>query len=122
MNNIIQNIYTKLLHNKDGNVADYIPQLSRVNPDQCGVSICSIDGQRYDIGDTHTNFSIQSCCKTINYGIILEDLGEDVVHSYIGREPSGQSFNELTLNKNSKPNNVVRIFFIIEKLTKSEKK
>lgn len=101
----IDDIYNKILPLQGGKVADYIPQLSRVNPDQCGVSICSIDGQRYDIGDTHTNFSIQSCCKTINYGIILEDLGEDVVHSYIGREPSGQSFNELTLNKKGLPHN-----------------
>ena len=35
----------------------------------------------------------------------MEDLGEDEVHKYVGREPSGQAFNELTLNKDGKPHN-----------------
>ena len=43
--------------------------------------------------------------KPINYGIALEELGEENVHKYVGREPSGQAFNELTLNKDGKPHN-----------------
>ena len=84
---------------------DYIPQLKRVNPDQYGISICTIDGQRYNIGDTKVDFSVQSCCKPINYGIALEELSEETYHSYVGREPSGQSFNELALNKKGLPHN-----------------
>ena len=29
----------------------------------------------------------------------MENLTEEYVHKYVGREPSGQSFNELLLNK-----------------------
>jgi len=101
----IQTIYESTKEDNTGNVASYIPQLKRVNPDQYGISVCTIDGQRYNIGDTKVDFTVQSCCKPINYGIALEELGEDNVHKFVGREPSGQAFNELTLNKDGKPHN-----------------
>ena len=103
--NLIDEIYKETLPCIDGKNADYIPQLSRVNSDQYGISICSIDGQRYNIGNTTEEYTVQSCCKPINYGIALEELGEEKVHQYVGREPSGQAFNELTLNKDGKPHN-----------------
>ena len=103
--NNIKSIYETTIKCKDGNNADYIPQLARVNSEQYGISVCTIDGQRYNIGDTKIDFSVQSCCKPINYGIALEDLDEDYVHTYVGREPSGQAFNELLLNKQGKPHN-----------------
>ena len=101
----IKTIYESTKEENHGNVASYIPQLKRVNPDQYGISVCTIDGQRYNIGDTKVDFTVQSCCKPINYGIALEELGEEKVHQYVGREPSGQAFNELTLNKDGKPHN-----------------
>ena len=101
----IEDIWQKTKQIKGGHVADYIPQLARVNPNQYGVSICTIDGQRYSTGDTKIDFSIQSCCKPINYGIVLNDIGSENVHKFVGREPSGQAFNELLLNKEGKPHN-----------------
>ena len=101
----MENIYEETKKDNKGNVASYIPQLKRVNPEQYGLSICTIDGQRYNIGDSNVDFTVQSCCKPINYGIALEELGEEYVHKYVGREPSGQAFNELTLNKDGKPHN-----------------
>lgn len=89
----------------DGKVAHYIPQLARVAPDQYAVSLCTIDGQRFSLGDYQTDFCIQSCCKPINYCLALEENGEDGVHKHVGREPSGRGFNELTLNHEGKPHN-----------------
>jgi glutaminase len=91
--------------NKAGNVADYIPQLARVNPEQFAISICTVDGQRYSIGNSDVNFCLQSSCKPINYCMALEELGEQKVHTHVGREPSGQSFNELALNTKGLPHN-----------------
>ncbi len=88
-----------------GKVADYIPQLARVNPELFAVSLCTIDGQRHGIGDVGEGFSVQSCCKPITYCAALEEHGEEVVHAVVGREPSGRGFNELTLNKDNKPHN-----------------
>ena len=101
----IKNIYEKIKLIKDGNVADYIPQLARVDPNKLGISITTIDGQQYSIGDIKEYFCVQSCCKPINYAMALEEHGMDKVHHYVGREPSGRSFNELALNKYGKPHN-----------------
>ncbi len=101
----IQDIFLDTQRNKGGKVADYIPQLARVDPEQFAISICTVDGQRYSIGDSNTNFCLQSSCKPINYCMALEELGEEKVHTHVGREPSGQSFNELALNLKGLPHN-----------------
>lgn len=51
--------------------ADYIPSLSSVH-DAWGVAICTVDGQMISLGEHDTPFSIQSCCKPINYCQALE--------------------------------------------------
>jgi glutaminase len=101
----IGQIYTETRKNQTGKVADYIPQLGRVAPDQYGVALCTIDGQRYSVGDTKVDFSIQSTTKPINYCLALEEHGEDLVHKHVGREPSGRGFNDLTLDSHGRPHN-----------------
>ncbi|KAK6632317.1 hypothetical protein RUM44_007358 [Polyplax serrata] len=86
-------------------VASYIPQLVRMSPESWGISVCTIDGQRYSVGDVSTPFTIQSCSKPLTYAIALENLGEEVVHKYVGQEPSGRNFNELVLDSNMQPHN-----------------
>ncbi len=103
--NEINRIYSTTKKNKAGNVASYIPQLGRVNPEYFGVSVCTIDGQRYSAGDSNVNFCIQSITKPINYCLILEEHGEEKVHKHIGREPSGIGFNGLVLNNKQLPHN-----------------
>ncbi|XP_039955312.1 glutaminase liver isoform, mitochondrial isoform X4 [Bactrocera tryoni] len=101
----VEDIYWKCKTNADGAVANYIPQLARYSSDSWGVSICTIDGQRYSIGDVDIPFTLQSCSKPLTYAIALEKLGPKVVHSYVGQEPSGRNFNELVLDHNNKPHN-----------------
>lgn len=72
-----------------------------MNPEYWGVSVCTIDGQRFSIGDTSIPFTLQSCSKPLTYAIALERLGQEVVHQYVGQEPSGRNFNELVLDYNS---------------------
>ncbi|XP_042868705.1 glutaminase kidney isoform, mitochondrial-like [Penaeus japonicus] len=81
-------------------VASYIPQLTRFSPDHWGVSVCTIDGQRYSIGDTDIHFTMQSCSKPVTYAIALNELGNETVHKYVGTEPSGRMFNAIVLDYN----------------------
>lgn len=51
--------------------------------------------------------------KPLTYAIALNELGSEVVHQYVGQEPSGRMFNELILDYNSKSrhSSSYRIFF-----------
>ncbi|PRP97385.1 Glutaminase [Enhygromyxa salina] len=98
-------LYERSLARRDGELASYIPQLARVNPERFGVAICTADGQMFSIGDADIEFSLQSCAKPIIYSLALEEHGAEHVHRYIGREPSGRGFNELSLDSDGKPHN-----------------
>ncbi|WP_371500921.1 glutaminase A [Kitasatospora sp. NBC_00374] len=98
-------IHEELVSDRRGAVADYIPQLKRVPPDQFAVAVCTVDGQRFSIGDAGVGFCVQSVCKPINYALTLEEHGAEVVHRHVGREPSGRGFNELSVNGDGLPHN-----------------
>ncbi|XP_061174217.1 glutaminase kidney isoform, mitochondrial-like isoform X1 [Saccostrea echinata] len=104
----IDKIYRNCRNNTNGTVASYIPQLARYSPDFWGVSICTVDGQRYSNGDTSIPFSIQSCSKPLTY-CMVQSTGSDEnierIHKYVGHEPSGRSFNEISLDYQNKPHN-----------------
>ncbi|XP_047529386.1 uncharacterized protein LOC125065661 isoform X2 [Vanessa atalanta] len=101
----IEEMYWSAKSNTDGKVASYIPQLARASSENWAVSVCTIDGQRFSIGDVNVPFTLQSCSKPLTYAMALETLGPDVVHKYVGTEPSGRNFNELVLDYNMKPHN-----------------
>jgi len=101
----IQSFYDEVRLNCGGAVASYIPQIAKADPEHFGVSICTVDGQQMHLGDCNIDFSVQSCCKIVNYCIALEEHGGDVVHKYVGKEPSGQQFNAITLDKLCRPHN-----------------
>lgn len=101
----IEMLYLTIKNNNLGKVAEYIPQLALVNPEYFGISICTIDGQILEIGDTTVNFTAQSCSKPVTYCIAVEDNSEQYVHNFVGREPSGRNFNELCLNHENLPHN-----------------
>jgi glutaminase len=101
----IGRLFEQTIENRRGEVADYIPQLGRVDPELYSVSLTTVDGQRLSLGDALTPFCTQSSTKPVHYCLALEEHGEDFVHSRIGCEPSGQSFNELTLDADGRPHN-----------------
>lgn len=77
-----------------GTVADYIPQLARVDPGQFALCLTLADGTRINGGDSAVRFSIQSVSKVFTLALALGRDGEQV-WSRVGREPSGDPFNSI---------------------------
>uniref|UniRef100_A0A667ZTJ0 glutaminase n=1 Tax=Myripristis murdjan TaxID=586833 RepID=A0A667ZTJ0_9TELE len=95
----INEIFNTVQKQTDGQVADYIPHLSKFSPELWGVSLCTVDGQRHSIGDTKQPFCLQSCVKPLEYAIAVHEAGTEKVHRYVGMEPSGLKFNKLSLDE-----------------------
>ncbi|RAU19124.1 glutaminase [Nitrincola tibetensis] len=89
-----------------GKVADYIPQLAHVDPNQFGIAVCTPEGQMYSAGQADTLFSIQSISKVFTLTIALGKLG-DGIWTHVGREPSGDPFNSIVQleHESGKPRN-----------------
>lgn len=81
-----------------GVVADYIPELAAVDPTPLAVALCTPDGVVYAGGDCDHTFSIQSMSKPFAYALAMEEHGIDYVLSYVGVEPSGDPFNDISLD------------------------
>ena len=101
----IGEIYDKCNDNRSGKIASYIPQLSRHSPDTWALSLCTVHGQRFSLGDVNSYFTLQSCSKPFTYAYCLNELGPEIVHKYVSYEPSGKNFNEICLDHKSKPHN-----------------
>ncbi len=98
-------IYDLVKESRGGKLPTYIPQLERVDPEKFAVSVCTIDGQRFSVGEADDSYCVQSCSKPMVYCLAMEEMGEENLHQYVGREPSGKTFNELTLNAWGLPHN-----------------
>ena len=90
-------IARRLSHVTSGEVASYIPELAKAAPDGFAISVATVDGALYSVGDSDTNFTIQSISKPFVYGLALDDQGSDSVLAKVGVEPSGEAFNAISL-------------------------
>lgn len=79
-----------------GKVADYIPELSRVDPAQFGIALALADGTVLRAGDAQVRFSIQSISKVFSLACVLGRIG-DQIWERVGREPSGSRFDSILL-------------------------
>lgn len=90
-------VHDRLIGDRRGAVADYIPQLAEADPELFGIALCGLNGRVYESGDTAAEFTIQSVSKPFAYSLALDDCGLDTVHAQVGAEPSGEAFNSVKL-------------------------
>ena len=91
----IEKIYNKLKNTKGGKNADYIPELSKVDSDLYAISIYTVDGQMFNIGDYNHEFAIESCSKIFTLALALDKFGIPFVQKKIGENKSNEAFNSI---------------------------
>ncbi|MFZ0151233.1 MAG: glutaminase A [Xanthobacteraceae bacterium] len=97
--------HAEIQKDNSGAVASYIPELKKSDPNHFGVSLATIDGHIYEVGDCDVPFTIQSISKAFVFALALELLGAETVEAVIGVEPSGDSFNSIRLRPDNRPHN-----------------
>ena len=103
---LVEETHKEFANQQDGEIASYIPQLTKANPNHFGISILSTNGQFFEYGDTDKLFTIQSISKPLTYGMSLEIYGASEVEKKIDVEPSGEAFNSIELQpETSRPYN-----------------
>ena len=91
----IQKIYNKLKNTVGGKNVDYIPELEKVDPNLYSISIFTVDGQHFNIGDFKHEFAIESCSKVFTLALALEKYGKRVLKDKIGEYVSKENFNSI---------------------------
>jgi glutaminase len=94
----LQGLHEQLSGMRAGQVASYIPELTKANPNWFGICLVTLDGVAYSVGDSEQLFTIQSISKPFVYATALADRGQEFVSSRVGVEPSGDAFNSISLN------------------------
>src|SRR6266699_6236750 len=90
--------YERYRNINEGEVASYIPELSKVDPNDFAICLVSVDGQVFCAGDWEKEFTIQSICKPFAFQMALEEFGRERTLARVGVEPSGDAFNSIELD------------------------
>lgn len=81
-------------YHQEGEVATYIPELAKVDPNQFGICLQLPGGDHYAIGDSQVPFSIQSISKVFSVALAFALEGDDLWER-VDVEPAGTPFNSL---------------------------
>lgn len=96
INKAIKDSHSKFKDVKEGKNADYIPFLSKVDPNLYGIVIVTKDGKIYQTGDSKHEFGIESISKVFTLALALQERGEKMVMDSIGVNATGLPFNSVT--------------------------
>ena len=103
---LVSELYDDYKSLTDGEVATYIPELAKANPDHFGICVVTAAGRVFEAGDLDVPFTIQSGSKPFAFGMALEEFGHEHVGKYVDIEPSGDAFNSIELrNGTNRPHN-----------------
>jgi glutaminase len=94
-NQVFSKISNELDNAKNkGKVANYIKELSIVDPTKFGVHLTTIHNKNFKFGDAKEKFSIQSIAKVLSLSLAYKFEDENL-WKRVGVEPSGTPFNSL---------------------------
>lgn len=87
------------VYTKEGGLANYIPELTKADPNKLGAYIISSDGKHHFSGDYMHKFTIQSIVKTMLLLQALLDNGIEAVSSKVGVEATGKPFDAINVSE-----------------------
>ncbi len=102
IDHILAAAHRSALASRDGDVATYIPELAKADPEHFGIAVATTSGQVHSIGNADAPFTIQSVSKVITYCLALNDVGRETVLDHVGVEPSGDAFNAIELDPHTR--------------------
>lgn len=92
---IIDKAYNQTKSNHRGNVATYIPQLAKADPNLFGICFVTCDGEIYKAGKSDKTVPIESISKVFTAAMAADELGTDVIDNKIGNMGSSLPFNSV---------------------------
>lgn len=92
---LVHEAHQRFSADTDGVVADYIPVLAQVDPDQFGIAVVSATGEVHTAGDAEVPFSIQSISKAFVFGLVCHAIGHEAVRAAVGVNATGLSFDSV---------------------------
>lgn len=90
---LIEQAHQKYKSNNDGKVADYIPALASYSPNNFAITIATVDGKIYQVGDVNKPFPMESLSKVFTMALAMEQHGPQVVLDKLGANATGMPFN-----------------------------
>ncbi|QHD84890.1 glutaminase A [Gordonia sp. JH63] len=104
----LERVLSECRDDDGGEVASGNRELEQADPSSFGIALATIDGTVYTAGDADHEFSIQSIGKVPAYALALRDRGLDAVLERVDTEPSGDAFNEISLEaETGRPRNAL---------------
>lgn len=101
----LHEVYKKYQYDLSGNNASYIPELAKANPNRFAISVVTVDGVTFSVGDADVRFSLQSISKIFAYALALQDNDQKIIFDSIGLDATGEQFNSITtIEKNTAQN------------------
>jgi len=90
--------------NHEGALANYIPELAAVDPNNTSIAVTLKNGRTLSAGDAKKHvFTLQSVAKIIVLAGLLEEEGAERVISWTGMEPTGRAFASISQLEQSGP-------------------
>lgn len=92
---LVREAYDRYKSLDEGEVADYIPALARVDRQLFGFAIVGVNGGVHEIGDAGRAFSIQSVSKPFVFALVCQAIGAEPARQKVGVNATGLPFNSV---------------------------
>ncbi|MGJ3508283.1 glutaminase A [Enemella sp. A6] len=94
---LLNEILAEVRDDRSGELGAHLADYDHPCPDALAMAVCDLDGNIVSAGDDDRRFDLQSASKPFVYALALGMQGVAEVRKRIGVEPSGEAYNEISL-------------------------